>query len=123
MTSLRQHFAHGISATKNTFDGLQQTFKNEIAFRQEVFALIGIIFIAPLTISYTQTLVLVFMWLFVMALELINSGIESLADAITLDRHPLIKRAKDAGSAAVGLAILSVVLMWAFFIIDSFIDY
>lgn len=123
MTTLRQHCAHGMGATKNSFDGLCQTFKNEIAFRQEVFALIGIIFIGPLTITFTQTIVLVFMWIFVMALELINSGLECLADAITLEKHPLIKRAKDAGSAAVGLAILSVVLMWAFFIIDSFIAY
>jgi diacylglycerol kinase (ATP) len=41
----------------------------------------------------------------VLIAELLNSAIEALADAVSLERHPLLGRAKDLGSAAVMLAI------------------
>ncbi|MEN8216279.1 MAG: diacylglycerol kinase [Pseudomonadota bacterium] len=38
--------------------------------------------------------------------------IEAVADCLTPERHPLIKRAKDAGSAAVLIALCYTVLVW-----------
>jgi len=46
----------------------------------------------------------------VLVVELLNSAIESLADAVTLEEHPLIARAKDLGSAAVLLTLILVAL-------------
>jgi diacylglycerol kinase (ATP) len=43
---------------------------------------------------------------------LLNSAIEAVADRLTQERHPLIKRAKDAGSAAVLIALCYTVLVW-----------
>jgi diacylglycerol kinase (ATP) len=48
----------------------------------------------------------------ILIVELINSAIEANTDHISLDRHPLAKRAKDMGSAAVFLTILSAVAIW-----------
>jgi len=45
--------------------------------------------------------------------ELLNSAIEALADAISVDHHPLLGRAKDLGSAAVMFSLLLVVLAWS----------
>ncbi|MAL00829.1 MAG: diacylglycerol kinase, partial [Alcaligenaceae bacterium] len=44
---------------------------------------------------------------------LINSALEALADAVTLDHHTLIGRAKDLGSAAVMLSIILAVTVWS----------
>ena len=45
--------------------------------------------------------------------ELVNSAIEAIVDRISLERHPLAGRAKDIGSAAVAVAIVNVVVVWA----------
>ncbi|MFA7475698.1 MAG: diacylglycerol kinase, partial [Castellaniella sp.] len=49
----------------------------------------------------------------VMTVELINSAIETLADAISTEHHPLLGRAKDIGSAAVLLTLLLAGATWA----------
>ena len=42
----------------------------------------------------------------VLIVELLNSGIEAVVDRVSLELHPLSKRAKDYGSAAVMLSLL-----------------
>jgi len=49
----------------------------------------------------------------VLVVELLNSAIEALADAISTDHHPLLGRAKDIGSAAVLLTLLLAAAAWA----------
>jgi len=56
--------------------------------------------------SALQALVLIGTILFVWLVELLNSAIETLADAVTIERNPLIGRAKDIGSAAVLVSLL-----------------
>jgi diacylglycerol kinase (ATP) len=48
----------------------------------------------------------------VWVVELLNSAIEALADAISTERHPLLGRAKDLGSAAVMFSLILVVATW-----------
>ena len=48
----------------------------------------------------------------VLAVELVNSAIEALADALSVETHPLLGRAKDLGSAAVMLLLLFTVAVW-----------
>mgnify|MGYP002682334691 CR=1 FL=1 len=57
-------------------------------------------------------IVLVGAVVFVWIVELMNSAVEAVADAVTLDDHPLIARAKDLGSAAVMLALLFAGAAW-----------
>jgi len=45
-------------------------------------------------------------------IELLNSAIEATVDRVSLDKHPLAKRAKDIGSAAVFLTIMNAILTW-----------
>ena len=52
--------------------------------------------------------------------ELLNSSIEANTDHITLERHPLAKRAKDMGSAAVFLAILNAAVLWLCFLWSAY---
>jgi diacylglycerol kinase (ATP) len=50
--------------------------------------------------------------LLVLIVELLNTAIEAAIDRIGLERHPLSKRAKDMGSAAVLLAVLLAGGIW-----------
>jgi len=59
--------------------------------------------------------------LFLLFAEIINSAIEALADQISLAHHELIGRAKDLGSAAVFIAMLLVMIVWASILIQVFL--
>lgn len=93
--------------------GFRAAFRHEAAFRQELalgVPLIGVAWwIAP---GRWEALAMSASILLVFVVELLNSALEALADAISLDHHPLLGRAKDIGSAAVMLALALVVLTW-----------
>ena len=94
--------------------GLHAAYRHEDAFRQEVLLALVLI---PLAIwlgeGAVERALLIGCVLLVLIVELINSAIEATVDRISLDRHPLAKRAKDIGSAAVMIALLNAVLVWA----------
>jgi diacylglycerol kinase (ATP) len=94
--------------------GLAAAWTHENAFRQETWLaaiLIPLSFFLPVT--WTGRALMIASVLLVLIVELVNSAIEAVVDRVSLDRHPLSKRAKDAGSAAVFLALLNVVVVWA----------
>jgi len=97
-----------------SWSGLAAAFRHEAAFRQELFL---VVCLTPLAFwlgrSALEISVLLATLLFVLVVELLNSAIETLADAITAEPHPLLGRAKDIGSAAVLLSIAVMALVWA----------
>jgi diacylglycerol kinase (ATP) len=50
--------------------------------------------------------------------EILNAAIEATVDRISLERHPLAKRAKDLGSAAVMVALVSAALVWVLVLVS-----
>ncbi|MBL8394193.1 MAG: diacylglycerol kinase [Candidatus Accumulibacter sp.] len=94
--------------------GLRAAYLAEDAFRQEVHLAALLVplafFLAPGGIGLA---LLIGSVLLVLIVELLNSAIEAAVDRISLDRHPLAKRAKDIGSAAVLIALLNVPVVWA----------
>ena len=118
MTDVNPHKATGlrrlVNALKHSVAGLLQAWESEMAFRQEVIlalVLVPAAFMAP--VDVTQRALLVVSVMLVLVVEMINSAIEATVDRVSLDRHPLAKRAKDMGSAAVLLALMNAVLTWA----------
>ena len=93
--------------------GVKYAWREEAAFRQEVF--LSAVFI-PLGVLLAETpiecVLLVGVCLFVLIVELLNTGIEVVVDRISLDQHQLSGVAKDLGSAAVMLGLLLWVLTW-----------
>lgn len=114
---MKKHQAKGISrlvnASRWSLSGLQKAFKDETAFRQEVFLFVVL---APLGYFLGQTPVekslLIGSLLLVMTVELLNSAIENVVDRISGEIHPLAGKAKDMGSAAVFISLLNVTVVW-----------
>jgi len=50
--------------------------------------------------------------LLVLIVQLLNSAVEVIVDRISMDPHPLAKRAKDIGSAAVFLSLINAAATW-----------
>jgi diacylglycerol kinase (ATP) len=93
--------------------GLKSVFQDEIAFKQEVFLSIAII---PLALILGETAVekaiLIGSWFLVLLVEIVNSSLEALVDRVSLEYHPLSKKCKDIGAAAVLLSIVNAIIIW-----------
>jgi diacylglycerol kinase (ATP) len=108
------------NALHYSFAGLSAALACEAAFRQEMLLaaiLIPLSFFLPVT--WTGRALMITSVLLVLIVELVNSAIEAIVDRVSLDRHPLSKRAKDVGSAAVLLALLDVVVVWGGVLLDA----
>ncbi len=93
--------------------GLRACWHKEAAFRQEaVFA----VFMIPgsfwLGTTAVERILLVGSVLLVLIVELVNSAIEAVVDRVSTDPHSLSGFAKDLGSAAVLLSLVTVWLTW-----------
>jgi diacylglycerol kinase (ATP) len=109
------HFARFGPATKNSLMGLAAAYRNEIAFRQEVFLFIILTPIAWLISSnFIEFFLLMFSIVFIMVTELLNSAIEAVVDRVGLEHHELSGRAKDIASAAVFVSILLFIVVWTY---------
>jgi len=96
-----------------SIDGIAAAIKHEAAFKQEAILaafLIPVSFLLEITLA--EHLILLASVLLVLIVELINSAIEAVVDDISLRHRPLAKRAKDLGSAAVLLSVLSGCTCW-----------
>lgn len=102
-----------IKAFGYSLAGLKAAFINEAAFRQEVILSLLLIPLALFLGANGVERALLISGLFVVLIaELFNSAIEAVADRISEEKHPLIKRAKDIGSSAVLVALCYTVLVW-----------
>jgi diacylglycerol kinase (ATP) len=109
-TALRDRLAF---ATRNSIRGIKFTYGKEQAFRHEVYLLVAAfplgIVIAP---SFTWYVAMIGVLLLVMAVELLNTGLEKLCDHVMSDHHPQIGIVKDCGSAGVMFTLLLAGLIW-----------
>ena len=101
-------------ALRVALQGLAAAWRHEIPFRMEVVAfafLFPLIFILQKT---TLERALLFgSLMLVLIIELLNSALEATLDRVSLEDHPLIGRAKDIASAAVGLSLANAAVIWA----------
>lgn len=101
-------------ATRNSLIGLKAAYKYELAFRQEVFlAIVMTPLAAYLADSFTEFALLISGLFAILITELLNSAVEATVDRVGLEHHELSGRAKDIGSAAVFIAIVYFVIVWA----------
>lgn len=103
-----------LKATKCSIKGFKAAFKEESAFRIETY--LGLV-LFPLSVLLAQSLshwlMLFIPYLLLLIVELLNSAIEALTDRVGIEYHVLSGRAKDMASAAVTLALIILLLVWA----------
>ncbi len=102
-----------VGAARCSLLGLKAGWQHEAAFRQEVLLAVLLlpigIWVAP---SLAYGVLMAVSILLVWCIEMVNSAVEALADAISLEHHPLLGRAKDLGSAAVLFSLLIAAGVW-----------
>lgn len=106
-------FARVWRAFLYTCSGFAAAYRNEQAFRQEIFIFVPatiLVLVSP--IEWIFKAELLFPLAIILAVELINSAIEAIVDDISPAYRELAKRAKDFGSAAVFCSILAAVIIW-----------
>ncbi len=95
-------------------EGLLSAYRYESAFRQEFWLAVVMLPLAFwLGQGWVETALLAGSVMLVLIVELLNSAVEATVDRISFEMHDLAKRAKDFGSAAVLLALLSAAGIWA----------
>lgn len=103
-----------LNATRFSLAGLRAAARHEASFRQELVVGVPLLLAVPwLAPGKVEGLLMAGSVLLVWIVELLNSALEALADAVSVSHHPLIGRAKDIGSAAVMFCLLQAGLVWA----------
>ena len=112
------HKAHGgiariAHAAGYSIAGLSAAWRHESAFRQEC-ALAVLMLPAAWWVgrNWVEVALLAGSVMGVLIVELLNSAIEAVVDRVSAELHPLSKRAKDIGSAAVMLSLISCAALW-----------
>lgn len=101
--------------------GLRSAYIHEAAFRQELLlCLVATPIAFWLSNGWRQFLLLMASLFFILIVELLNSAVETLADAVQPDYHPLVGRAKDISSAAVLLSFVVALCVWAAVLIPNY---
>ena len=101
--------------------GLTRAIRAEASFRTELGAvLLGIALLVFTQAPVFWWALLILLMAAILATELLNTAIETLADRVNPELDPLIGRAKDLGAAAVfvlsvAAILLALCLLWAYF--------
>lgn len=108
-----------VSAFYNSVRAFRRLAGSEAAFRQELMVLALAIplgwFVAS---SWQGYAVLIIAVLFLLVVEVLNTGIEGACDAVSRDFNADIQYAKDCGSLAVLISIVIVALIWGMALIE-----
>jgi diacylglycerol kinase (ATP) len=101
--------------------GIRKAWLNELAFRVET---ITIVVLMPVGIwlgrSAAERALLIASCMLIPITELLNSAIESVVDRIGMEHHELSGRAKDMGSAAAFISMLTAGIVWALIAYERF---
>ncbi|WP_407975570.1 diacylglycerol kinase [Brucella pseudogrignonensis] len=110
-----------ILAFLNSMRALRHLAKHEKAVQQElVLFLLSLpiaLFLAPSALAF---LLMTGSILFLILVEVLNTGIEATCDAVSRDFHKEIQIAKDCGSLAVLIAIVFVAATWGYILITTY---
>ena len=114
-------FRHIQNAVIYSWAGCKAAWDNEVAFRTEA---VVIAIMLPIGIGIGKTAVewalLIGSGLFILIVELLNSAVENVVDRIGTEHHILSKQAKDLGSAAAAISMLTAVIVWGLIAYERF---
>ncbi|MGH6760190.1 MAG: diacylglycerol kinase [Phyllobacterium sp.] len=101
----------------NSMRAFRHLAGSEKAFQQELILFLVSIpvawFLAPTAVAF---LLLTGTLLFLMIVEVLNTGIEAACNALSREFHKDIQIAKDCGSLAVLFSVVIVAVIWGYFL-------
>lgn len=106
----------------NSIRALRHLALHEKAVQQELFLFILSLpvayFLAPTWLAF---LMMTGSILFLILVEVLNTGIEATCDAVSRDFHNEIQIAKDCGSLAVLISIVFVAVVWGYILATTYL--
>ena len=113
---------HILKALIWSMAGIKAAWKNEQAFRWEATIVLLMI---PVGFWLGRTAVewalLIASSMLILITELLNSALEAVVDRIGPERHELSKRAKDMGSAAAFISMITAAVVWGLIAYERFL--
>jgi len=105
--------AHILKAFMWSMAGIKAAWKNEQAFRWEA-TIVFLMMPVGLWIGRTavERALLIACSMLILITELLYSAVEAVVDRIGPKRHELSKRAKDLGSAAAFISMITAAVVW-----------
>ncbi len=111
-----------IKSIGNAFNGFWITLKEESSIKIQLFlGIIAIFFGFYFSISTAEWFAVILCFSAILSTEVMNSAIENLADKITLEQDPYIKKAKDMGAGAVLIVATASIIIACIIFIPKFI--
>jgi diacylglycerol kinase (ATP) len=102
-----------LNALRWSLHGIGSALRHEAAFRELVVLAAILVPVALLTsVGRTAKALMIASVLLTLVVELLNAAVEAVVDRVSLENHPLAKRAKDIGSAAVFLSVVNLAAVW-----------
>ena len=95
-----------------SYEGIRDTWRLERSFRQWVWANAASAGLGFILLSGAELALILVLGIFVLVVELLNTGIERTVDLVSLEKSDLAKLAKDAASGAVMLSAFAVGVAW-----------
>lgn len=97
-------FKRFLKSFKYSMQGLKYAYTNEQSmFIHSIVTILAVIMGFVFKISNLEWIITIFLLSTTASLELLNTAIEAVCDTVTTEYNPLVKIAKDTGSAAVFL--------------------
>ena len=114
--------AHILKALIWSMAGIKAAWKNEQAFRWEA-AIVLLMMPVGLWLGRTavERALLIASSMSILITELLNSAVEAVVDRIGPERHELSKRAKDLGSAAAFISMITAAVVWGLIAYERFL--
>jgi diacylglycerol kinase (ATP) len=96
-----------------SLSGYRDAWQGEAAFRQELLlVLVGAPLAFVLADDKVEVALLIGSLFLILITELLNTAVEHVVDRFGGERHPLSRKAKDAGSAAVLTSLICAAVIW-----------
>ena len=93
--------------------GWRASWKSEATLRQWTLAnLLSVLMTLVVPMGGIERILIIAFGLLVLVAELLNTAVEEAVNRISEEDHPLARKAKDAGSAAVGMAAITAGIVW-----------
>jgi diacylglycerol kinase len=112
MTTEKFSITKRLKSFCHAFNGLKTAFKGEHNLRIHLVAAILVVILGIyFKIEIVEWTILTLTIGFVIAMELLNSSIENLADYACKEQHPMIKKVKDIAAGAVLVSAISALIV------------